>query len=325
MCIIVAKEKGKEFDKDKLDFSYESNKDGCGIMWFDGEVKTHTTLDYEEFKTFLESYNWFKDYPAVIHLRYTTVGETTLDLCHPFTTHLGSMMHNGTIHSLKDNAEALNISDSKALSFYLTTMEKEATVDMYDTAGFRFLLEQLLGYINRVVFLGKDGEIRIYNEEKGDWVDGLWYSNDYYKNKRYEVQSQSYRHYSWQGKTPFQAVRECSKVFVYGSLKEGKYNHNRLKGSEKVGKATTVDKWAMIGEDLPFPYCIEEYDKGYNVVGEVYEVTVPIMKKLDSLEGYPNFYDKKIIKVNLDGEEVEAWIYYEEMQHYTEGELIKEW
>lgn len=326
MCIIVAKERNKEFDKEKLDFSYKSNTDGCGIMWYeDNKVKTYTTLDYEEFKDFLEGYDWFKEYPAVIHLRYTTVGDTTLELCHPFTTSLGAMMHNGTIHSAKDKAEACNISDSKLLAMYLHDIEQQATVDIYDTIGFKYLLEQLLGYINRVVFLGNDGEIRIFNEDNGDWVNGIWYSNDYYKNERHVASVVNNYNTTW-GLTPFQAVNRCNKVFVYGSLKASRHNHHTLQGSIYLGKATTVDKWAMVGTDMPFPYCIEEYDGGQNVAGEVYEVDTRVMNKLDRLEGYPNFYDKKTIKVkDINGEEVEAWIYYEEFQPYTDKDLIKEW
>ena len=41
-------------------------------------------------------------------------------------------------------------------------------------------------------------------------------------------------------------VTEKYKVFVYGSLKEGRGNHVVLKGATKIGNGETVDKFAMV-------------------------------------------------------------------------------
>lgn len=80
-------------------------------------------------------------------------------------------------------------------------------------------------------------------------------------------------------------------VFVYGSLKEGYWNHPILQGSELLTKAVTIAKYMLT--DCGFPYLIPEDALGgagrgstAPVEGEVYLVTCEdVMDSLDALEG----------------------------------------
>lgn len=95
-----------------------------------------------------------------------------------------------------------------------------------------------------------------------------------------------------------------NKVAVYGSLKEGFGNHRLLTTSEKVGE-DWVDGWTMYSLG-GFP-AIVEGDGSIKV--EIYEVDDETFSRLDRLEGYPSFYDRKKVETS----EGAAWIYY----HHT--------
>jgi gamma-glutamylaminecyclotransferase len=108
-------------------------------------------------------------------------------------------------------------------------------------------------------------------------------------------------------------------VAVYGSLKKGFGNHRLLSGSEFVGEGQTLSfDWDMLSF-IAYPALIpSEKGKGNKVKVEVYSVTPEVFSRLDSLEGYPSFYDRKKVKVAIDtnsfdydGKFIETcWIYY---------------
>jgi len=101
-------------------------------------------------------------------------------------------------------------------------------------------------------------------------------------------------------------------VAVYGSLKEGFYNHRLLKDQRLVGKgfASNFEMFSLGS----FPMIIP--GKG-SVAIEVYEVTADVMERLDRLEGYPTFCNRQRISALVQSNEprswtrsVACWIYY---------------
>jgi gamma-glutamylcyclotransferase (GGCT)/AIG2-like uncharacterized protein YtfP len=94
-------------------------------------------------------------------------------------------------------------------------------------------------------------------------------------------------------------------VFVYGTLKQGYGNHIRLERSEFIGDDSTEDAVFDLRCWGGFPAV---YKGGVTKVkGEVYRVDERTMQSLDSLEGFPDFYNRE--KVNLESG-IEAWIYF---------------
>ena len=98
-----------------------------------------------------------------------------------------------------------------------------------------------------------------------------------------------------------------TKVFVYGSLKKGYFNHNILKDSEFICKAITMDKnYDMI--DLgSFPAMVNS--GCYNIHGEVYRVNKNTLSYLDAIESNGSFYTREEIGVAPTDENTPAWIY----------------
>ncbi len=91
-------------------------------------------------------------------------------------------------------------------------------------------------------------------------------------------------------------------VAVYGSLKKGYGNHSLLESSELKGITETSPSWTMY--DLgSFPGIVPGHT---NIHIEVYEVNQETFQRLDMLEGYPSFYDRKEIETKYGS----AWIYF---------------
>ena len=101
------------------------------------------------------------------------------------------------------------------------------------------------------------------------------------------------------------------RLFVYGSMKKDFSNHGRLEKQKFLDNVTTQEKFVLYPHEsyrFPCVYLDEAYD---NIKGELYEIDVDTFKEIDVYEGYPNFYNRKIINVVNDlGKSVEAYIYY---------------
>ena len=336
MCWIAVKPAGKKVDFKKLDKAQKSNSDGYGVTWWDNEelqLQTFKTMKYNRFKAVLST---LKDEDAVIHLRNTTRGHTCIDNNHPFEIPSGVMFHNGTINGL--SCDAQGGSDTKALASLINACRYDYIEDILP------LIKEIVGdTINRLVFFEDDGKITIVNKELGVVEDGIWYSNTYHIKERYtpttktkdytykfdpvskkwiptedkepwkedKVEKESY----WNGKTV-----EKYKVFVYGTLKKGFGNHNILKDSKFLGKATTSDRWLMIGKGLSFPYVLKKDKvKGKLIKGELYEVDSTTLKRLDQLEGVPTHYRRATTSIKCDN------LYYYSIIYIKADETAPNW
>jgi gamma-glutamylcyclotransferase (GGCT)/AIG2-like uncharacterized protein YtfP len=93
------------------------------------------------------------------------------------------------------------------------------------------------------------------------------------------------------------------QVFVYGTLLSGEYNNRLLATSEKMGKEV-VSGFTMVSLGA-YPACIPDENATTPILGEVWRVDDETFQRLDRLEGYPHFYDRK----EVDTFAGKAWIY----------------
>lgn len=90
-------------------------------------------------------------------------------------------------------------------------------------------------------------------------------------------------------------------VLVYGSLKKGFHNHRLLESSKLLNdNVFFTGKMASLGA---FPCCTQHGNT--KITGELYEVDDVTLSRLDSLEGHPSFYERKIVRTSAG----DAWIY----------------
>ena len=115
MCLIVVRPKNKLIPYDKFKQAIENNPDGYGLTYPEGDGKKMRTLRSAEKAVPDDLYRLIqdelKDVDIMLHLRYTTAGETVLRNAHPFPilNYMDDgidlrMAHNGTIYRYKNSA-----------------------------------------------------------------------------------------------------------------------------------------------------------------------------------------------------------------------------
>lgn len=97
MCVIVTAEKGSMPTIDQLTRMSETNPDGAGIAWHDGNG-LHRVRHSDNGKTLAfitEHWNELKATPCLIHFRLATHGAVNTENTHPFRYTLGNDEHRG--------------------------------------------------------------------------------------------------------------------------------------------------------------------------------------------------------------------------------------
>lgn len=314
MCWIMYKPAGIKMKYNYMDEAQSKNEDGYGVSWYDeeeGGIQTFKTMNYKRFKAVLST---LKNHDAIIHLRKVSKGIVCMDNNHPFNIPSGVMFHNGTIYKI--DRQDPSDSDTKALADLISECTYEYIYDI------KPLIQSIIGdTLNKLVFLENDGEITIMNDNLGIWdEDGCWYSNEYHLPKKSREPFETdyvytYNHTTGKYEPTSKAAKKADAkksleskkipqishtIFVYGTLKKDFHNYHYLKDSEFVGEAESVEKWAMIGKDLPFPYLLHKDSiKGHKIKGEVYRVTQSTFEAIEQLEGYPTHYKRDYINVTV--------------------------
>lgn len=101
-------------------------------------------------------------------------------------------------------------------------------------------------------------------------------------------------------------------VFVYGSLRNGYWNHWLLQGHDVtyICMGRTSKKFALYSLIYPWLTRGRPNDPLTNIIGELYDVGPKTFAQLDILEGYPDHYDREILEIETDdGTIVSAWVY----------------
>lgn len=110
---------------------------------------------------------------------------------------------------------------------------------------------------------------------------------------------------------------------VYGTLKKGFHNHYFLKSSEFIGKGVTKDEYTMTKSSIPF---VNETGSTPIKV-EVYKISPITLSNIDLLEGHPNWYNRKEVKIKIDDKLISAWLYfnnnYDHLPIVEDGEFKK--
>lgn len=115
------------------------------------------------------------------------------------------------------------------------------------------------------------------------------------------------------------------KIFVYGTLRRGSYNHYLLEDSPFIGNGRTVNGFTMVNMG-GFPGVISGGDT--SIVGELYEVNKETLAQLDRLEGHPDWYTRTPITITDEaGKEHAAELYllpafYLKNQHIETGDWM---
>jgi gamma-glutamylcyclotransferase (GGCT)/AIG2-like uncharacterized protein YtfP len=109
-------------------------------------------------------------------------------------------------------------------------------------------------------------------------------------------------------------------VFVYGSLKRGMANHQRLAGAQFVGAAQLGGLYLYnLG---PFPMAVTTDDPTALLQGEVYGVDAAQLAALDRFEGVPRLYGRQSHQLS-NGRRV--WVYVGRRHQVRHVQRISHW
>ena len=99
------------------------------------------------------------------------------------------------------------------------------------------------------------------------------------------------------------------RVFVYGSLKRGRYNNDLLRESRFIGERITQDETWIMRSLGGFPGVVKQYHGGLSasICGDLYEVDDMTLARLDRLESNGHFYNRELVKLRDESEP--AWMY----------------
>jgi hypothetical protein len=174
MCIAIYKPEGFELTEDSLINCWNANSDGAGFMYpEDGKINIIKGLmTYDEFRA---AYDPHSERQLALHFRIATHGGVTKENTHPFQVSdtLG-MIHNGIISKVD-----CDIDKSMSDTWHFTERYLKPMEYLWKAPEFKDLAESFIGF-SKIVLLNGEGEHEIYNEAKGHWNSGVWFSNNSY-------------------------------------------------------------------------------------------------------------------------------------------------
>ncbi|WP_416566138.1 class II glutamine amidotransferase [Nocardia testacea] len=186
MCILTFIKPGITPDTDMLMRGALVNPDGHGYaVLTDTGIGTGHGLDATiVIAEFAQLRDRYPDGPALFHSRLATHGAQDLTNCHPFRVggdERTVLAHNGILPKQVHPANGDPRSDTRIAAEDFLPTTPFGSLDSW--AG-RERLERWLGS-DKMVLLTVDPAYKhqayIFNEHRGHWVEGSWYSNDSYR------------------------------------------------------------------------------------------------------------------------------------------------
>ena len=179
MCVVIAKPRGSALDTQTLHRCWIANNQGAGVSWSEkGKLFIEKGfMDWDTFKDFWDARDW-TEIACIVHFRIATHGGVNEENTHPFWVFPGQLAfaHNGMMDFTK---EFSHISDTQVFNRYIL---KQLPRNFLSNSGIRLMMEDYIGQSNKLVFLNRDGELSIINEDYGSWEEnGCWFSNSHWK------------------------------------------------------------------------------------------------------------------------------------------------
>ena len=178
MCIIILKSEGKKLTDEAMENSRDMNGHGYGYSFIHNEkIITKKFMKYKKFyKQYRNDEETYLDTtPFLVHFRACSKGAINVQNAHPFIINDSQVFaHNGTIYGLPEDEKK---SDT---NLFNRTIMRKLPYEWEKNEGIINLIRGMIGATNRIVVLNKDKSYIIFNEGKGEWIDGIWYSNEHY-------------------------------------------------------------------------------------------------------------------------------------------------
>jgi hypothetical protein len=205
MCLIAYVPAGKQLPEENFRSAAHDNNDGIGVMSANDGVEKFVGRKQNK-----RAWRYVRELQSrnaefAIHFRYATHGYKSLANTHPFRVSDGSayIMHNGILTQYTPRDTNGLISDTR---IFVDTLNN---VDVTD-ADYWNQMGAHIGSYNKLCVMSYDGQFRIVNEDSGDWIAGIWYSQTY-----------SLPGYGWQttGNSNIGAVQHGGVSYIWDPVK----------------------------------------------------------------------------------------------------------
>jgi len=174
MCLAIYKPADADVPLEHLRNGFANHPDGAGFAWaVNGQLFIKKGIfDADEV---VKQYELIKQYPCLIHFRKATHGKIDETNCHPFLFNDGklALIHNGVL-PIKCNIEGLS-DTAHFVKLVLEPMVKRNKVPINDGA-LHYLITTSIG-TDKIAIMDGTGTTYVFNEDKGKWEGGVWYSN----------------------------------------------------------------------------------------------------------------------------------------------------
>lgn len=172
MCLIVLKPEGKKVTPDLFTDAELTNNNGAGFAIATGrEIILH--------KGYFNADLMWQDYlkeskrqklAALLHWRFATHGDLTVENTQPFALKHAAFAHNGIITWLTPEKDDVR-SDSRILAEEIL---QNMRIEQLQTIS--KILKRSISW-SRLAFLFPSGKYLLIEGTKGSWDKGVWYSN----------------------------------------------------------------------------------------------------------------------------------------------------
>jgi len=174
MCLIAYVPANKQMPETYFRAAAKDNSDGIGFMSADGVEKfLGRKMVKRAWRYARQLHDANVEY--AVHFRWATHGRVALTNTHPFKTPDGNayVMHNGILTDYTPEDKYGDESDTRRLVSVMVGVDVTADPDYWTK------LADHIGWSNKLCVMSWDGQFRIVNEDAGDWIDGIWYSQTY--------------------------------------------------------------------------------------------------------------------------------------------------
>lgn len=205
MCIAILNTPNVTFPKSLISTCWDNNGDGAGLIYTGGgSLFIHKELNSVDnfYNKYIDVRRRFPKSKIVLHFRIGTSGGINLDNCHPFSVSKNlAFVHNGIISEL--NGINPKKSDTNLFNEFVL---QHLPADFTANPALMSVIEKYIGS-SKLVFLNKDNEATIVNEELGvedSKYPNCWFSNSTYKPSQYYDRG-GVKVYKKSGITPYYA------------------------------------------------------------------------------------------------------------------------
>ncbi len=184
MCIAIYLPKNNRLDLKTLWNCAENNPDGFGYAYFHNGIKIikNVKITNSVLKEFIDTRERYIDTDFILHFRIATTGKISMLTTHPFAVNRNIVFcHNGILSDFSKNL-TLASPRSDTMEFNRLILQ-QLPPDFMKYECYKYLLDEAIGYSNKMIFLNSDGEHWILNELQGEKVGDVWFSNSTFKEK----------------------------------------------------------------------------------------------------------------------------------------------